>query len=68
MTDLKIINVNKWKVNSKIAVDYVNKNKYYDNKLIYIGDFAHQTPPSGGFGMNLGIQDAFDLANLIKKY
>ena len=31
-------------------------------RCLLIGDAAHQFPPSGGFGMNIGIQDAHNLA------
>jgi hypothetical protein len=30
--------------------------------IILIGDAAHRFPPAGGFGMNTGIQDAYNLA------
>lgn len=32
ITDLKIVNINKWKINTKIAVNFLNKR--FDNKLI----------------------------------
>lgn len=47
-----------------VATNYVNISK--DNDVPYaflIGDSAHAFPPSGGFGMNTGIGDAFNLAH-----
>mmetsp|Transcript_12734 Transcript_12734/g.21326 ORF Transcript_12734/g.21326 Transcript_12734/m.21326 type:complete len:561 (+) Transcript_12734:2561-4243(+) len=36
--------------------------KYAYGNVFLIGDAAHQFPPSGGFGMNTGMQDAHNLA------
>jgi 2-polyprenyl-6-methoxyphenol hydroxylase-like FAD-dependent oxidoreductase len=45
-------------------------DKWYKNQCFIIGDAAHQFPPSGGYGMNTGISDAFSLywriENLLK--
>ncbi len=32
------------------------------NRVFLVGDAAHRFPPSGGYGMNSGIQDAHNLA------
>ena len=38
-------------------------SRYTDgNSGVLVGDAAHVFPPAGGFGMNTGIQDAFNLA------
>ena len=38
-------------------------NKSQKGKGIFlVGDAAHRFPPSGGFGMNSGLQDAYNLA------
>ena len=37
------------------------------NPCVFLaGDAAHRVPPSGGFGMNAGFSDAFNLAHKIK--
>ncbi len=33
-----------------------------DGRVFLMGDAAHQLPPSGGFGLNTGVQDAHNLA------
>jgi len=37
-------------------------DKWYQDNCLIIGDAAHQFPPSGGYGLNTGISDAFSLA------
>ncbi len=37
-------------------------DKWYKDNSFIIGDAAHQFPPSGGYGLNTGISDAFSLA------
>ena len=41
-------------------------NKWYRDRVFLIGDAAHQYPPSGGYGLNTGITDAFSLAWMLK--
>jgi 2-polyprenyl-6-methoxyphenol hydroxylase-like FAD-dependent oxidoreductase len=36
-------------------------NRYGKGRVTIAGDAAHLTSPTGGFGMNMGIQDAVDL-------
>ncbi len=36
--------------------------RYGTNRVFIAGDAAHLTSPTGGFGMNMGIQDSVDLA------
>src|SRR6202040_3833749 len=36
-------------------------DRYGTGRVLIAGDAAHLTSPTGGFGMNMGIQDAVDL-------
>ena len=39
-----------------------NRHKKEGKGVYLVGDAAHRFPPSGGFGMNSGLQDAHNLA------
>jgi 2-polyprenyl-6-methoxyphenol hydroxylase-like FAD-dependent oxidoreductase len=54
--DIEVIEVKQWRMRNVYA------NKWYDDNIFIIGDAAHQFPPSGGYGLNTGIVDAFSLA------
>src|SRR5262249_13101266 len=54
--DVHIINKNFWTMASQIAA------QYRKGRIFLAGDAAHRIPPTGGFGMNTGIQDAHNLA------
>jgi len=41
-------------------------DKWYKDNIFLIGDSAHQFPPSGGYGLNMGVSDSFSLAWRIK--
>ena len=42
--------------------------KFYENKLVYIGDAAHSVHPIAGQGWNLGLRDVKKLFYLVKEY
>ncbi|CRH02491.1 FAD-dependent monooxygenase, putative [Plasmodium relictum] len=56
--DIKIYNIYKWKMHSSIASTFVDKKT---KRIILLGDSAHKLPPSGGFGLNLGIGDVINI-------
>ena len=43
-------------------------SKFYEKRIIYLGDSAHSFHPIAGQGWNLGMQDLESLYNLVKKY
>ncbi|MBA2962162.1 MULTISPECIES: FAD-dependent monooxygenase [Ramlibacter] len=54
--DVKIINRSVWRVSKQVAA------RYSRGRVFLVGDAAHRFPPTGGYGMNTGIQDAHNLA------
>jgi 2-polyprenyl-6-methoxyphenol hydroxylase-like FAD-dependent oxidoreductase len=53
---VEIENVQRWSA----AADYADR--LADGRVFLAGDAAHVMPPTGGFGGNCGVQDAYDLA------
>lgn len=39
-----------------------NATSYREKRVFLVGDAAHKMPPAGGLGMNIGIQDAHNIA------
>jgi 2-polyprenyl-6-methoxyphenol hydroxylase-like FAD-dependent oxidoreductase len=54
-----IKNIGKWTMNAVVANDFGCKSS---NRVFLVGDAAHQFPPSGGFGLNSGLQDVHNLS------
>lgn len=54
--EVRFINKAFWTMAALIA------KQYRIGKVFFAGDAAHRLPPTGGFGMNTGIQDAHNLA------
>jgi hypothetical protein len=51
-----ILAVATWTMNATVA------RNFRSGRILLAGDAAHQLPPTGGFGMNTGIQDVHNLA------
>jgi len=57
------------KINSVQSFDlsaHINK-KFYENRVVYLGDAAHSIHPIAGQGWNIGIRDIKNLLEVLKK-
>lgn len=54
--DIDVRSVKPWTMTAEVA------QTYRSGRALLAGDAAHRFPPTGGFGMNTGIQDAHNLA------
>jgi len=54
--DLAVRTVSPWTMTAQVAA------RYREGRVFLVGDAAHRFPPSGGMGMNTGIQDVHNLA------
>lgn len=54
--DLQIRHVLPWMMSAQVA------QRYRMGRCFLVGDAAHRLPPTGGLGLNTGIQDAHNLA------
>jgi 2,4-dichlorophenol 6-monooxygenase len=59
---MKIEEIKFWTMKN-VVVD-----KWYKDRVFIIGDAAHQFPPSGGYGLNTGVSDAYFLAWRLKYF
>ena len=53
---VEILGIAPWTASAHVA------ERYRDGGVFLAGDAAHHMPPTGGFGMNTGIQDVHNLA------
>jgi 2,4-dichlorophenol 6-monooxygenase len=54
--DLVVRDVSPWTMTAQVAA------RYRAGRVVLVGDSAHRFPPSGGMGMNTGVQDVHNLA------
>eukprot|EP01041_Mallomonas_annulata_P041071 gene41071-65072_t len=53
--DVTIINRSIWRMSRQVAA------RFSQGRTLLVGDAAHRFPPTGGFGLNSGVQDAHNL-------
>lgn len=50
-----VISADSWTASAVLA------DRYSDRRIFIVGDAAHLHPPTGGYGMNMGVGDSVDL-------
>jgi len=53
---VSVLGVSPWQASAIVA------DRYRDRHVFLAGDAAHEMPPTGGFGLNTGVQDVHNLA------
>lgn len=53
---IEIRTISSWMMTSQVA------ERYQEGRIFLAGDAAHRFPPTGGMGLNTGVQDAHNLA------
>ena len=54
--EVKILGIAPWSASARVA------EQYRHGRIFLAGDAAHEMPPTGGFGLNTGVQDVHNLA------
>jgi len=54
--EVKILGIAPWTASAIVAEQYCH------GRILLAGDAAHEMPPTGGFGLNTGVQDVHNLA------
>jgi 2-polyprenyl-6-methoxyphenol hydroxylase-like FAD-dependent oxidoreductase len=52
---VEILGVSAWEASARVA------DRYGHGRIFLAGDAAHEMPPTGGFGLNTGVQDVHNL-------
>jgi putative polyketide hydroxylase len=53
---VQILGIAPWTASAHVAA------RYDEGRIFLVGDAAHEMPPTGGFGLNTGVQDVHNLA------
>jgi 2-polyprenyl-6-methoxyphenol hydroxylase-like FAD-dependent oxidoreductase len=54
--DFEVATIGSWTMTAQVA------ERYREGRVFLVGDSAHRFPPTGGLGLNSGVQDAHNLA------
>src|SRR6201999_2148853 len=54
--DVSVLGISPWQASAIVA------DRYRVGNVFLAGDAAHEMPPTGGFGLNTGVQDGYHLA------
>ena len=54
--EVTLLNRSVWRMSKQVAAQFRKR------RVFVVGDAAHRFPPTGGFGLNSGVQDAHNLA------